>query len=129
MGVVDPLKGPSSASMTCPENFRFDTNPVHRCRPNIISYLPLTDSSTWQFYVMKFVTLSAGKVKYTLTLLLVVIFPACVIHCIRAFSYRPNFFTSLPITIVELHPLSNKIQKHFNLALPLLVFIHPCRIV
>ena len=27
-GVVDPLKGPSSASMTCSENFRFNPNYV-----------------------------------------------------------------------------------------------------
>ena len=33
-------------------------------------------------HVTKFVAISAGKVKYILTLRLVVIFPACVFHCI-----------------------------------------------
>ena len=127
MGVVDLLKGPSSASMKWSDNFWFNHNSVNRYLPKIISYLPLAESSTWKFHVTTFVVLSAGKLKYTLTLILVVIFPVCVLHCIEAYFYRP-FFTSLTITIVELHPLSNKMQKFLNLALPFLVFIHPCRI-
>ena len=121
MGVVDPLKGKSSALMTFSENFRFNPNYIDRYRTKIISYLPLAESSTWQFHVTKFVALSASKVKSILTLKSVVIFPACVFHCIGVSSCRPNFFTSLPIAIVELHPLSNRMRKFLNLALPFIV--------
>ena len=72
-------------------------------------------------------TLSTGMVKYTLTLRLVVIFPACVGYRIGVYFSVDGFKTSLTITTVELHPLSNKIQKFLNFALPLLVFIHTCR--
>ena len=46
MGVVDPLKVPSPASMTRSENFKFNPNCVNIYHPNIISYLPLAESST-----------------------------------------------------------------------------------
>ena len=36
IGSVDPIKGPSSASMTCSENFRFNPNSVHISLPKII---------------------------------------------------------------------------------------------
>ena len=46
MGVVYPLKGPSSALMTLSEIFKFNPNYVNIYCPKIISYLPLADSST-----------------------------------------------------------------------------------
>ena len=46
MGVVEPLKGPSSALMTCLDNFRFNPDYVNRSCPKIILYLPLAESST-----------------------------------------------------------------------------------
>ena len=110
MGFVDPLKGPSYALMTCSEDFIFNPNYVNRYRPKIILYLPLVDSSTWHFHVTTFVTLSAGNMKSTLTLRLVVIFPACVCHYIGASFYVDSFSTRLPIKIEELHPMSNNTQ-------------------
>ena len=92
MGVVDALKSPSSASMTCLENFEFNLNYVKIFRPKIISYLPLADSSTWHFHAMPFSMLSVGKAKSTLTLRLVVILPACMCHCIRASFSGANFY-------------------------------------
>ena len=49
-----------------------------------------------------------------------------VCHCITAYFPGFNFSTSLIITIVELHTLSNRIWKFLNFALPFIVFIHPC---
>ena len=100
MGIVDPLKGPLSDSMTCSEDFKFNYNYVNRSLPKIILYLPLAESSTQHFHITTFVALSAGKVKSTLTLILVVIFPSCVCHCIMAYFSRHIFSASLPITIV-----------------------------
>ena len=67
MGVEDALKGTSSASMTCSDNFKFNHNSVNRYNPKIISYLPLAES-TWHLHFAIFVALSADKVKYALTL-------------------------------------------------------------
>ena len=128
IGDVDPIKGPSYASMTCSENFTFNTNSIYRSLPKIISYLPLAESSKLHFHVMTFVVLSTGKVKSILTLKLVVMFPACVCHCIAASFWGHSFSTSLCITIVELHPVSKIIRKFLNFVLHFLVFIHPCRI-
>ena len=50
--------------------------------PKIILYLPLAESFMWHLDVKTFIMISAVKVKSTLTLKLVVIFPACVCHCI-----------------------------------------------
>ena len=128
MVIVYLLKGPSSASMIWSDNFKLNPNSFNKYRPKIISHLPLTELSTWIFHVMTFVALSAGKLKSTLTLRLVVILPDCVGHYIIPSVSECSFSTSLPITFMELHPLSNSIRKLLNFALPLLVFIHPCRI-
>ena len=85
MGVVDPLKGPSSSLMTWSDNFKFNSNYDNISFPKIILYPPLAESSTWHFHVTKFVTLSAGKVKSASTLILLVILPAYVCHCITAY--------------------------------------------
>ena len=111
MGVLYPLKGPSSASMTCSDNFKLNPNYVNRSCPKIISYLPLADSSTLYFHVTTFVSLSTIKVKYTLTLRLGVIFPACMCHCTGESFSGARVFTRLPITIVEIHQLSNNTRK------------------
>ena len=128
MGVVYSLKFPSSALMTYSDNYIFNPNYFNRSRPKIISYLPLEELSTWHFHVTTLVALSAGKVKSTLNLRLVVIFPACLCHYIGEYFSGSSFFTRLPITIVEVHPLSNKMQTFLNFALPFIVFIHSCRI-
>ena len=128
MGIVDPLKGPPSDSMTCSDNFILNHNSVNISGPKIISYIPLADSSTLHFHITTFAELSVGKVKYTLTLRLVVIFPACVCHYITIYFSGCSFSTSLYITIMELYPLSNRIWKLLNSDLPFLIFIHPCRI-
>ena len=86
MGILDPLKGPSYALLKCSNHFGINTNSVNRYLPKIISYIPLMDSSTLKSHVKTSIALSVGKVKYTLTLILVVIFPACVRHCIKAYS-------------------------------------------
>ena len=78
MYVVYPLKFPSYALMTCSESFKFNPNFLNRSCPQIISYLPLAESSRWHFHVTTLVVLCAVKVKSTLTLILVVIFQACV---------------------------------------------------
>ena len=59
MGVVDPIKCPSFASLTCSEDFRFNPNYIHRSHPMIISYLHLAESSTGHPKVTIFVALSA----------------------------------------------------------------------
>ena len=43
MGTLDTFEGPSPASMTCSENFRFDTNDFNRYLPKIIYYLHLAE--------------------------------------------------------------------------------------
>ena len=46
MDVIDLLKGPSSDSMKCSENFIFNTNYVNGSCPKIVLYQPLADLST-----------------------------------------------------------------------------------
>ena len=128
MGVVDPLKDPSSAPMTWSDNFKFNPNYVNRSCPKNISCLPLVESSAWNFHVMTFSTLSAGKVKSTLTLRLEVISPQYLCHCITAYFSLLIFSTSLLIIIFGLYPLSNRMWKFLNFALTFLVLIHQCRI-
>ena len=44
MGVVDPLKGASSASVRCSDNSIFNPNYCYSSCPNIISYISLAES-------------------------------------------------------------------------------------
>ena len=55
-------------------------------------------------------------------------FLAWVCHCITAYFSGFSFWTSLLIENVELHLLSNRIQKFLNFTLPFIVLIHPFRI-
>ena len=128
MDAVDPLRGPSSVSMTLSENFKFNPKAVNISLPKIMSYLPLAKSSTCQFHVMIFIALSLVNVKYIQTFRLAVIIPACVCHCITASSLGVIFVISLTIKILELNPLSNMLRKFLNFAQPFRVFIYPCRI-
>ena len=114
--------------MTCSDNFIFNPEAINIYLPKIMSYLPLLESSTWQFHIKKFVMLSSGKVKSILTFKLVVILPACVWHCVAEYYLGLSFFISLLVMIVELHPLSNNIWKFLNFALPFRVFIHLCMV-
>ena len=111
MGVVDPLKCPSSVSMMWSENFQFNPNYVNISHPKIISYLPLAESYTWHFHVTAFVALSAVKVKYMLTLRLVLIFTVWVFHCTTESFSGFSLKNIIPIKIVELYPLSYIIRK------------------
>ena len=128
MGAVHPLKPPSSDLMAWSENFRFNYNYVDKYLPRIIFYIPLAKSSMWHLHITTFFALSSGKVNYTSTLRLVIILSACVCHFITAPFLVCSFLTRIPITIVEVHPLFNRIRKFLNFALPFLAFIHPCRI-
>ena len=108
--------------------FRFNPTYVNRYLPKIISYLPLEDSSTLYSHIKIFIALNLGKVEYILTLILVVIFPACVCHYTTLSYLLLILVISLIIKILELYPLFNKIRKLLNFDLPLLVFMHKFRI-
>ena len=97
MGVVKPLKVPSSALITFSVTIKFNPNCVNRYCPNTILYPPLADSSTFHFNITEFVELSAVKVKSNFTLILVVMFPAYVCHCVTAFFSGCSFCTILII--------------------------------
>ena len=58
----------------------------------------------------------------------VVNFLAWFYRIVSAFSFDLIFDVSLPITIVELIPFSNRIYKFLNFSLLLRVLIQPCRI-
>ena len=79
-------------------------------------------------HVTILVSLNSGKQKSTFTFFEVMNFPAWVSHIFFSVSFDLSFDVRLTITIVELLPLSNRIQKFLNYALSLQVFIHPCRI-
>ena len=88
---VSSIKRPPSASMACLEFFTFNPSSVNISLPKIMSYLPLLESSTLHFHVTTLVALSAGKVKSTLTLKLVVILlPVFALHHI--IFYQIQFF-------------------------------------
>ena len=78
---------------------------------------------------MSFVVQNSGRVESILTFVLVVILPVCVFHCITASSLGLSFLIGLLITIVDLHPIYNKIQKFVKFALLQHVFINPHMIV
>ena len=97
MGVADSSKGPSSASITCSENFKFNPNYVNRYFTKILSCLTLEESSTWYFHVTNVFALSSGKMKSTLTLISVVTFSACVCHYITEYLSKFIFQLDLPL--------------------------------
>ena len=107
-GAVDPLKRSSSASITWSYSFRFELKAVNRYLPQIMSYLSLTESSTWKFHVTISVALSSNKAKFILTFRLLVILTACVCHCIPSSYFGLSFLMSLNIRTMKLHPISNK---------------------
>ena len=120
--------GSSPPIMTFSENLISSPNEVSRSLPRIISYLPLLDLLTWHFHVTIFVALNSGYQNFTFILFEVVNLPASVYHIFFVTSFYLRFEVSLPVTIVELLLLPNRIQKFVNFALPLRVFIQPCRI-
>ena len=124
MGAVTPLKGKSSASMTRSNFFRFNHKYINISLPNIMSYLRLLESSTWTFPVTFFLATISGRIKSILNFRLVVIIRAFMCHWITAFYLGVSFFIRFTITIVELHPLYNRVWKLLNFALHFLVFIH-----
>ena len=111
MGSVYPLKYPLYPPMAWLDHFLFNPNYINRYLPNIISYIPLAESSTWHFHVTIFFTLSSGKVNSIVTFELIVILPVFLFRSITA-SFLGQFFFCLPNLIVELHPLYNIIQKN-----------------
>ena len=128
IGVDHPLYGPYLPMMTLSENLRSVPNTVSRSLLRIISYILLVDSSMWNFHVTIFVALNSGKKNSTFTFSEVVNFLAWVSYIVFADYFDLIFDVSLPITIVELILLSNRIRKFLNFAFPLQVFIHPWRI-
>ena len=94
----------------------------------IVSYLPVVDSSTWNFHVRIFVTLNSGKQKYMFTFSEVVNFPYWVSQVVSAVSFYLIIEVNLPIKIVELLPLFNSIRKFLNFAFLLRLFILHCKI-
>ena len=83
---------------------------------------------TCHFHVTIFVALNSVKKKFTLTFFEVVNFPVWVSHIVFDAYFDLSFDVILPITIVELLLLSNRIRKFLNFALLLHVFIHTYRI-
>ena len=126
MGNLDHFKGTLLPLIIGFESFIFHTNSVHISLPNVMLYLYLVESNTWNFYVTIFVALNPGRVWNILTFVLVVRIPPCVCHCIADFFII--LVIRILIKIVELHQQSNKIHKFVNIALPPRVFIHPCKI-
>ena len=84
---------------------------VSRYLPGIILYLPVVELSTWHLHVTIFFALNSGNQKSTFTFFEFVTFLAWVSHVVSTVSFDLSFDVSLPITIVELIPLSNRIQK------------------
>ena len=77
-----------------------------------------------------FIKLSTGKESSTLTIELVVNFPACVIHFVGftgVYLFR-TFLVIHPLTIMELHQLSNNRQKLLFSDISQRIFIHQCMI-
>ena len=91
-------------------------------------YLLLLDLSTWHFHVTIFVALNSSKKRSTFTFFEAANLPDWVSYVVSAVYFDLSFDVSLPITIVELIPLSNRIRKILNFDFPLRVFIQPCRI-
>ena len=92
---VDPFKVPSFALVMWSDNFIFNHNAVNISLLKIISYIPLSETSIWQFHVTIFVALNSGQVRYILTFIFVVILPACVCHCITESSLVLRFLLAL----------------------------------
>ena len=114
--------------MTFSENLRSSPSAVSRSLPRIRLYLPLVDLSTWHFQVNILVAINSGKQKSIFTFFEVVKFPAWVYQIFFSVSFDFIFDVSSPTTVDELIPLSNIIRNFLNSALPLRVFIQPCRI-
>ena len=125
ISVVELLKGLSSASMMRPENLKFNPYSVNKYSHNIISYLPLAESSLWHFRVMSFIALSLDKVKIHFNLKISINITSLHGPFHHIIYLWQSFLTSLPNTIVEQHTISNRILKFLNLSLPLRVFINP----
>ena len=100
---------------------------VSRALPRIISYIPLVDSSTWNFYVTIFVALNYGRQKYTFKCLEVVNFPVWFSHLVSSVSFVLCFDIASPIKTVEMLPFFNRIRKFSNFPLLLRLLIQPCR--
>ena len=129
MGSKHPSYVPSPPIMMFPENLISSPSAVNRSLPRIISYLLLVELSTWHFHDTILVALNSGKQNSMFAFCEVVNFPAWVSHVVSVEFFGLNFYVSLPITVVELLPLSNRIRKSWNNYLPLQVFIQTCSIV
>ena len=131
MSTIDaenPFYVPSPPIITFSKNLKSSNSAVIRSLPRIISYLPFLDFSTGHLHATIFVSLKSSKEKYTFPFFEVVNFLDWVSHIVFAAYFDLTFDVSLTITIVEMLPLSNIIQKFLNFSLPLHVFIHPFRI-
>ena len=128
MGDKNPSYGLSAPIITFSSNLRSSLNAVSSSLPRIISYLPLVDSSTWHFHITILVALNNGNQKSMFIFFEVVNLPSWVSCIVFADYFDLIVDVSLPITTIELLPLSDIIWKLLNFSLPILVFIQPCRI-
>ena len=112
----------------CYENLIPSPIAVSRSLPGIISYLIFVDSSTWNFHVTILFALNYGRHKSTVAISLIVNLPAWFCHvAVEKFLYL-FFDVRLFITVVEVLPLYNTIQKFLIFDFPLHAFVHPCKI-
>ena len=128
MGDYHPSYVTSPSIMTFSENLRSSPSAVSRSLPRIIPYLPLVYLLTWHFHVTILVVLNSGKQKSIFTFFEVLNFPDWIYHIVFSVYFYLIFYVSLPITIIELLPLSNRIWKLLNSALLLWVFVQSCKI-
>ena len=107
------------------ENLRSILSAVSKFLYSIISYLPLVYSSLWYFHITVFVALNSVKQKFIVTFFDVVKFLPWVSQLVSAVSFYLSFDIILPITIIEIIPLSNIILTFLNFFLPVKVLIQP----
>ena len=112
MYAENPSYGQYPPIITLSENLRSSPSSVSWSLSRIISYLLLVDSSTWNFHATNFVALNSGNQKSIVSFFELVNFPAWVSHVVFSVYFYLSFDVSLPITIVELIPLSNIIPKN-----------------
>ena len=123
-----PLYGFSLLMVMFLINTRSSPSPVGKSLPKIMAYLFLLELSTWHFHDTILVALNSGRQKSTFVILEVMKFSAWISHVAVADYFCLIFDVRLPITIVEIHLLSHKIQKFLNLAFLPQVFKKTCRI-
>ena len=122
------LYGPFPLIMMFSENSRSSPCAVSMSLPRIILCLPLVNSSTWHIHVTIFGALNSVRHTYTFNFFEVVNLIAWFSYIVSSVYFVLSFDVSLPVTIVELILLANRIRKFLNFSLLLRVFMKICRI-